>query len=194
MGKYTAIADVGNALVRLLRGELVPDTIQNPDSIGLCNPADKGDFIVGIDLYDIRESDEMRNNTMQNIGMEKQQYPSKYLNLFYMITVYSMGDIKFRSGEEHKILGRIIQILHDYSCLDAETYEPTGVRKVDDITIRMVDMQLEDKMRVYNVPNSGYKMSLFYKVAPVGIESSKTRKIARVMDMDITLQVRDEEK
>lgn len=192
MGKYTAITDVGNALVRLLRRELVPDTVQNPDAIGLCNPSDKGDFIVGIDLYDIRESEELRNNAMRNLGMEKQQYPSKYLNLFYMITVYSMGDIKFRSGEEHKILGRIIQVLHDYSCLDAETYEPVAVRKAEDIAIQMMDMHLEDKMRVYNVPNTGYKLSLFYKVAPVGIESSKTRKIARVMDMDITLQVRDE--
>lgn len=191
MGRYTAIADTGNAIVKLLRREMVPDIIQNPDSIGLCNPTDKGDFVVGIHLYDVRESEEIRANTMLNQGMGQQQYPAVYLNLFYMITIYSNGDIKFRSGEEQKILGKVIQILHDYSCLDAETYEPVVIRKQEDIEIRMLDMQLEDKMRVYNVPNAGYKTSLFYKLAPVGIESSKVRSVSRVTDIDITLQEKE---
>ena len=159
MGRSTLIADVGMAIVKLLRRELVPDTLQNPDAIGLCSPTDRGDYIVVIHLYDIRESEELRVNTMIARGAEELQYPPSYLNLYYMITVTSTGDIKFRSSEEHKILGRIIQSLSDYPCLDRET-----------------------------LPNAGYKLSLFYRAAPVEIESTKSRKAARVMDIDFGLE------
>ena len=120
MGRSTSIADVGMSIVKLLRRELVPDTLQNPDAVGLCSPTDRGDYMVGIHLYDIRESEELRVNTMIARGTEELQYPPSYVNLYYMITVTSTGDIKFRSGEEHKILGRIIQILADHPCLDRD--------------------------------------------------------------------------
>ena len=71
MGKYTSIAEVGMAIVRLLRKELVPDTLQNPDAIGLCSPTDRGDYMVGIHLYDIRESEELRVNTMIARGSQE---------------------------------------------------------------------------------------------------------------------------
>ena len=64
MGKSTSVAEVGTAIVKLLQRELIPDTLQNPDAIGLCSPTDRGDYIVGICLYDIRESEELRVNTM----------------------------------------------------------------------------------------------------------------------------------
>ena len=101
MGRSTSIADVGMSIVKLLRRELVPDTLQNPDAVGLCSPTDRGDYMVGIHLYDIRESEELRVNTMIARGTEELQYPPSYVNLYYMITVTSTGDIKFRSGEEH---------------------------------------------------------------------------------------------
>ena len=96
MGRSTSIADVGMSIVKLLRRELVPDTLQNPDAVGLCSPTDRGDYMVGIHLYDIRESEELRVNTMIARGTEELQYPPSYVNLYYMITVTSTGDIKFR--------------------------------------------------------------------------------------------------
>ena len=49
-------------------------------------------------------------------------------------------------------------------------------------------MTLEDKMRIYSVPNAGYKLSLFYRAAPVEIESTRSRRAARVMDVDFGLE------
>ena len=188
MSKYTTIADIGNALVGLLKKELVPDTIQNPDVIGLCSPAERGDFLVGIHLYNIQENEDIRVNTMTSRGVDTLQNPSMYVSLQYMITVTSMGDIKFRSSEEHKILGRILQIFHDYPCLDSKTFEPVEVRKPMDISIQIQNLTLEEKMRIYSVPNAEYKLSLFYKISPVEIQSTKTRKVTRVTDMDFRLQ------
>lgn len=188
MGKYTSIAEVGMAIVRLLRRELVPDTLQNPDAIGLCSPTDRGDYMVGIHLYDIRESEELRVNTMIARGAQELLYPPSYVNLYYMITVTSTGDIKYRSEEEHKILGRIVQVLADYPCLDRETLEPVTSRKQLDVELSMQNLTLEDKMRIYSVPNAGYKLSLFYRAAPVEIESTKSRRTVRVMEAEFGLE------
>ncbi|WP_455902275.1 DUF4255 domain-containing protein [Clostridium sp.] len=188
MGKYTSIAEVGMAIVRLLRKELVPDTLQNPDAIGLCSPTDRGDYMVGIYLYDIRESEELRVNTMIARGAQELLFPPSYVNLYYMITVTSTGDIKYRSEEEHKILGRIVQVLADYPCLDRETLEPVTSRKQLDVELSMQNLTLEDKMRIYSVPNAGYKLSLFYRAAPVEIESTKSRRTVRVMEAEFGLE------
>lgn len=188
MGKYTAISEMSRAILRILRRELVPDTIQNPDAIGLCSPDDRGDFVVGIHLYDIKTSEEIRANSMVPQGTGSSWYPSCFVNLFYMITVHSIGDIKFRSEEEQKVLGKIVQALHDNSCLDAQTLEPVSVRKPMDVVIQMQTLELEEKVRIYNVPNAGYKLSLFYKAAPVEIESLKTKQVSRVTDMEFTVE------
>lgn len=188
MGKYTAISEMSRAILRILRRELVPDTIQNPDAIGLCSPDDRGDFVVGIHLYDIKTSEEIRANSMVPQGTGSSRYPSCFVNLFYMITVHSIGDIKFRSEEEQKVLGKIVQALHDNSCLDAQTLEPVSVRKPMDVVIQMQTLELEEKVRIYNVPNAGYKLSLFYKAAPVEIESLKTKQVSRVTDMEFTVE------
>lgn len=90
--RHTAIAEIGNTLAEILRTSMVPDTIANPDHIGLCSPADKGDLAVGIYLYDIRESEEIRGNSMVMVDPSRQRYPSSFLTLYYMITAYSNGD------------------------------------------------------------------------------------------------------
>ena len=188
MARYTAIADVGNALVKLLRAHLVPEIIHNSNAIGLCNPSNRGDFIVGIYLYDVKEAEDIRVNMMISQSLNEEKYPPVHLSLYYMITVVSPGDVKFRSIEEQKILGKVVQTLHDYSCLDAESLESVRVQKPMDITIKMQPLELEEKMQIYQVPNSGYQLSLYYKVTPVEIESLKTRKTVRVMEVDFTVK------
>jgi hypothetical protein len=187
MANYTVISDIGNALVKLLQDNIVPDVILNSESIGLCSPDDKGDIQLGLYLYDIKECDEYRNSTMINIDAGNQRYPSEYLTLYYMITAYSNGDIKYRSLEEHKVLGRVIQVLYDNSIIDAQTMEP--VQRMDTgIRIEMMQLNFEDKVKIWNVPDKSYKTSLFYKVSPVELESSRIKSVQRVVDMDFTIE------
>lgn len=187
MAKHTIITDFGNCLVDILRRELVPDIIQNPDAIGLCSPSDKGDFTVGVHLYDVRESEEIRTNSMVSSGEEELKYPPVYVSLYYMITTYSAGDIKFRSSEEQKVLGRIVQVFNDFQCFNQDTLKPSDIQKPMDIIFKMHNIELEEKMRAFSVPNGGYKLSLFYKAAPIEIESRKTKRIQRVRDIDVTI-------
>ena len=57
MGRYTVIADISEKIVSLLCDGMVPDLIPDKNGIGLCGPDEKGDFSVGIYLYDIEEAE-----------------------------------------------------------------------------------------------------------------------------------------
>lgn len=180
MGSYTIITEAGNALVRLLRKELVPELILNADAIGLATPADKGDLVLCIHLYDVSESEEYRQTGMISDGINRQKYPPVYLTLSYMITVFSASDVKFRAEEEHRILGKVIQVLRDYPILNPETMEFMAGTGRDGMKIEMRKMELEEKQRLWNFPNLASKVSLFYKIGMVSLESAKTREIQRV--------------
>ena len=188
MANYTIISEVGNALVKLLKDNMVPGDILNPESIGLCSPEDKGDIMLGIYLYDIRECEEIRQSTMVNVDSRYQKYPSTYLTLYYMITAYSNGDVKFRSVEEQKLLGRVIQVFHDNSILNPNGFDTTIKDNEYALHIEMAQMEMDAKMKVWNVPNKAYKLSAFYKVSPVVLESTKTKEVQRVVNIDFTIK------
>lgn len=188
MGSFNAVSEVGNAIIRILREHLVPDVIANPDAIGLCSPGEKGDFALGLYLYDIRESEEMRETSMVNVGTGKQKYPSSYLSLFYMITAYSNGDVKYKAGEEQKILGKVVQVLKDYALIDAKTMQTMNKAEAMSIRIQMNPLSIEDKLKIWSIPNQAYKLSLFYKVSPIEIESEKYKDITRVMDVNLAVR------
>lgn len=187
---YTAVAESGKLLVQLLRSQLTPETVINPDHIGLCSPAEKGDLEVGIHLYDLKESEDFRQQSMTMADTSTQKYPSTYLSLYYMITAYSNGDIKYRSEEEQRILGKVVQVLADYPALGSDRLISSlpggGIAPV----LTMLNLSLEEKLRVWNVPNSAYKTSLFYKLGPLEIESARIRKAKRVVDIDMTVAQR----
>lgn len=185
MAGYTIISDVGNAIVKLLRDNMVPEVIPNADGIGLCSPSDKGDFVLGLYLYDVKESEEVFANGMRMLGQNQQKYPSKYLNLFYMLTAYSISDVKFRSSEEQRILGRAIQVLMDYSILDTKLIGNSNEADHYPIKIEMLRLENEEKMKLWNMPNVPYKLSLYYKVSPIEIESTRIRTVHRVTEVNM---------
>lgn len=114
MADYTIIADVSEKMAGLLQEQLVPDMVSGADKIALCSPADKADVSLGIFLFDIRESEEIRRSSMVSYGVNAIQYPPIYLNLYYMITAYTVGEVRYKMAAEQRLLGRVIQYFHDY--------------------------------------------------------------------------------
>lgn len=104
MGKYTIIADVGEKLVSILQRELVPEVLANPNEIGLRSPEEHGDVSLGLFLYDVKESEEVRQQGAAIIKKEKITRPPMYLNLYYMITAYSSGDIKYKLTDRKSVV------------------------------------------------------------------------------------------
>ncbi len=185
MAGFTIISDVSEALVKLFKDNMVPDVIQSPDGVGLCSPAEKGDFALGIYLYDVKESEEVFSNGMQMSGINKQKFPSHFLDLYFMITPYSMSDLKFRMSEEQRIMGRVLQIMGDTPILDSSLLGSSAVGDTYPMRIELLRLSNEEKMKLWTFPNEPYKASLYYRVAPVEIESTRVRDVSRVRRVDV---------
>lgn len=171
---YTVISSVNEHLLHQLRKQLVPQVIASRDEIGLCSPGEHGDIMLGLYLYDIRENEEVRVTGMQPYSEELQQFPPLYLNLYYMLTAYSNIDIRYREEENHRIMAKVLQIFYDYQ----------GSRN-HELHIEYQSMMLEQKMAVWNNFGMGYQLSLFYKVAPVKLNSTITKEIVRVKEIQL---------
>ncbi|MDE7323223.1 MAG: DUF4255 domain-containing protein [Lachnospiraceae bacterium] len=186
MGKYTMIADTGKRLVEMLQQALCPGLIRNTDEIGLRSPEDKGDVSLGVFLYDIRQSEEVFQQS--NVVVQEQDLvtrisrPPVYLSLYYMITPYTKGDVMYRLYQEEQVLGRIIQLFYDNPVFFLE--ETEGAER---LYIQMQKPDMDEKSKIWNFPNMGNRLSLFYKVSPVAIDSGISRKTARVTDVDINV-------
>lgn len=183
MANYNIISDIGDALVRLLREGMVPDIIPNSEGIGVCHPSDRGDISLGITLYDMKRNNDIDPKEIP-IGSDKMQAPSFFLDLYYMITAYSSSDIKFRSLEEAKMIGRAMQLLEGNPVMKPELYGKVFENMHFLPRIEMLDLDNEEKHRIWSIPDQPYKLSVFYKVYPVEIESEKIREITRVKETD----------
>lgn len=182
---HTRIAEAGNALVELLRLHMVPDVVKHPEKIGLIHPSDKGDYSVGVWLYDIFECGELQSHSMISIDSRRQKYPSCYVSLFYMITAYSGSDVRYRAAEEQEILGKIVQILKGHAVLKGFC-EINGEEIL--CSFKMQNLSMEEKQHIFSVPNLGYRTSLFYELGPVEIESERTREVTRVVDTQFEIK------
>ncbi len=183
MSDYTKIADTGNGILSLLKETLIPELLNSPDQIGLCSPEDHGDFAVGVWLYDVREDTSIQDHEMTNIGRNAQRYPSIYLTLYYMITLYLQSDLKYRAVQEHQIMGKIIQAFRDKAALDPETFAPSDVSGNNNIRIQMLELETEEKVRLWTIPNAAYRTSLYYTVGPVEIQSTRQKSVKRVREI-----------
>ncbi len=176
----TGIAWTAAAFVELLRKKIVPSAVRSPEQIGLCHPAERGDLGVTVWVYDIRECEELRSHTMRSIDGNRQRYPSCFVNLYCMITAYSPGDARYRSAEEQKILEKIIQIFNDYGAIDMDLESGKSAGRGPACTISMLNLSIEEKLRIYGNTEQGYHTSLFYEIGPVEIKSERIRQTTRV--------------
>lgn len=169
---------------------MVPETVRNPEQIGLCEPQEPGDFTVGVWLYDIQECMQLNSHEMVTIDSGRQKYPSVYVNLYYMITVRSAGDVRYRAQEEALMLGKIIQTMKDAAVVELSREEDTdGSEPVCQIVLQ--NLTMEEKQRIYHVPNGCYKTSLCYEVGPIEISSEKERSVRRVAELSYTIKEKE---
>lgn len=182
MGRYTVISEISEEMVRVLRKELVPELAADENTIGLCSPEDQEDMTFGVYLYDIQENDEIRQNRMVNVADNKQSYPPAFFSLYYMLTAYSQSDKKYKMAQEQRMLGRAARYFHDYPYLEIEgEYIPVQLQKIS----------TEDKIKLWNFNGKPFQVSLFYKVAPVRLDSGRIREVVRVRQREIYMEQRD---
>lgn len=191
MGNYTVIAEAGEAMAALLRRCMVPEVVQKEEQIGLCYPKEPGEYRVGIYLYDIQESIGVRNTPRKRMEEEQMRFPSTYLDLYYMLIPFSKSDLKYRAAEEQRLLGKMLQTLRDYPNLNLNTYESEGKLGPNTIQVELLDINCEDKLRIWNGLSEASRTALYCKVSPVELESSRREKITRVREIQMQFEERE---
>ncbi|MBQ6143779.1 MAG: DUF4255 domain-containing protein [Clostridia bacterium] len=176
MAKYTIIADIGKGLINLLRDKLVPDAVDKAESIGICDPKERGDYIVGIHPYDIKEDTSGRGQDPAPMPDGTVNDPPAMLELYYVISVNSKAEIESKALDEAKIIGKIIQVFKDNPTIPA-MYMPSNVgTPIETVPISMLPLNMEEKVKVWTMFGESYKLSVFYVVGPIAIDSEKMHK------------------
>jgi hypothetical protein len=185
MSDYTAIADVGDTLVELLRAnmqDLIP-----ADSIALVSPGEiegKDNIRLSLFLYQVSENVYLKNQGMENMGVSKEKTPPLALDLYYMLTSYpSLGiqDRTERTQEEHSILGRAMQVLYDNPILTGSVLRGSIAAYDNELHVTITSMSLDDMSKIWSTfKEKSFRPSVCYLVTAVKIESSLEKSIVRV--------------
>lgn len=190
MGRYTVISEITESIINLLREDLVPEPIRKKDLIGACSPGDKADIKIGLHLYDVQENGEFVNRNRIQRASDQVQYPPMSLTLYYMLTAYSNADPRERGIDAQRALGRCIQSLYDKAILTPDMLIGSLSDYNESIEISRHNMTFEEKQRIWHFPNIPYQLSVFYKVAPVYVESTRVKTVKPVSDIEITMKGR----
>lgn len=186
MAKYTVISDVSRSIVDLLKDKLVPEPVSKVENIGLCEPKERGSFVVGIHPYDIKILDELA--TQQDVVLPdgSVQNPPTVYQVNYVISISSKAEVASRAIDEQRILGKIIQVLADTPNLPEE-YMPETLRVSNEtIGVSMLKLDLEEKVKIWSMFSEPYKLSVFYSVGPIYVDSEIIKRPSkRVTTVDI---------
>ncbi|MDQ6422318.1 DUF4255 domain-containing protein [Paenibacillus sp. LHD-117] len=190
MGSYTVIADAGASLLRLLREQMTPDPVLRPELIGMASPADKGDLILSLYICSVRENNEARRSDMLLEG-DVLRYPPRAIDLECLITAYSNADILTRTLDEHRLLGKVAQILYDNSILRGTSLEGTLAESDSELRIAPVNYGVEEMTRLWQFGDAPYKLSLVYRLGPVLLDSNRVKPVSRVVERRITMREKE---
>ncbi len=176
MAKYTIISDIGKGMIELLRDKLVPDPVDKAESIGICDPKERGGYIVGVHPYDIKEDTSGRGAENNPLPDGSVQDPPAMVELYYVISVSSKAELEVKALDEAKIIGKIIQTFKDNATIPARYMPNNAGMPLESVPISMLPISMEEKVKVWTMFGESYKLSVFYVVGPVAIDSEKIHK------------------
>jgi hypothetical protein len=175
MSDYTAIADIGNTLIELLRNKM-KDHIPKKEEIALVSPGDiktDDNIHISLFLYQITENVHLKNQEMQKIDSTKLRYPPLSLDMYYMLTVnYPNLAVGERATFEHKMLGMAMQIFNYNAVLKSPDLPESLAENGEELHIILNPTNLDDLTKIWNTfPGIPFRPSVCYLVTPVSIDS-----------------------
>lgn len=185
MSDFTIISSVSRAILNLLRANMVPEILQNAESIALGSPDEKGSMQLYVHLYHIEECREIAHDYQSyQIGSAMQAQESSYIYLYYLFTAVSTSEIRFKAMEEQNILGKVIQILNMNHTLTVSDYSGKDLPPEYGVQVMMLNLSQEEISKIWSSMGQKHCLSLYYRVGPVEIESDNVQRIRRVNGMD----------
>lgn len=171
LSPVNVIGDVTSLLETLL----APVTTSLVSPAGIDVDSDDGGG-VNIYLYQVLESAHAKNRAWRTQPNGSQQYPPLAVHLYFLLTPYA-GD----QGTAHHILGDVMRIMHDSSLIDAAELPESLRLSVEQLSIVLLPMQLEDLTRIWSALQSEFRLSVAYEVRVVLLESEQIVMPSRVL-------------
>ena len=186
MSDYTAIADVGETLKKLLWDNIkndpqASDIIKSEPQITLSSPEEiKSNEKLSLFLYQVTENVYLKNEEMQMLNSTELKYPPLTLSLFYLVTSHTGN-----SDNDHIILGKVMQIFHDDSVLRGSVLHENLVG--EELRLILNPLSTEELNKIWSVMSrtKPYKLSVCYEVTPVRIDSMREREVTRVTEREL---------
>ena len=179
MAKYKIISDIGKGLISMLRDKLVPEPIDKSENIGICEPKERGGYIVGVHPYDIKEDTSGQHQEKVVLPDGSVQDPPAKIELYYMISVCSKAELDTKAIDEARIIGKIIQIFKDNPTIPARYLPSSTNEPLENVPISSLPLNMEEKVKVWTMFGESYKLSVFYVVGPIAIDSEVIHKPRR---------------
>ncbi len=187
MGDYTIIQYIEEAIIALLENKLgtlnpVP-TVTNESPVDITK-VEGSNQKLSLYLYRIEENSHMKNLPREKPDPSHLKRQSLYLDLFFMLIPYASTKM-----DEHKILGRAMQALHDSSILKSTDAEVAGTvfsTLDEEIRITVEPITLDDHTKIWSaLKDVPYKLSTCYKVTTAKIDSELSDAVVRVREKEI---------
>ena len=100
--------DAGNALVELLRQNLTPEPINNPEQIALCSPHESENNQLTVYLYQVEENTQAVPAGYFQVDKNIQRkQPSRY-NLRFLVTAHSKAPAQVKEADQYRMIGAVL--------------------------------------------------------------------------------------
>jgi hypothetical protein len=183
MADYTVIAEVGEAIVRVLRDEIVADPqvsglIDNESRISLESPFDLRDndaVRLSIYLYRIAEDSSTKNQYPVAGNGTRLRKPPLTLDLFYLVTPL-VGSPR----EQHIILGKVMQVLYDRAILQGPDLGGSLQEEDEELRIILNPVVPEEITRAWQALEMSYRLSVCYLARVALVDSRQETDTRRV--------------
>lgn len=184
MADYTVLAEVGEALVRVLWEEIQVDgqvnaLIDNESRISLRSPFDlrEDDSVrLSLYLYRIVEDPYTKNQMPVPDGGRGLRKPPLTLDLYYLMTPL-LGSPR----EQQIVLGKAMQVLYDRALIEGTDLGGSLADIGEDIRVILNPVTLEETTRVWQALEMGYRLSVCYVVRVAFMSSTRRRAVQPVV-------------
>ncbi|MCP4216789.1 MAG: DUF4255 domain-containing protein [bacterium] len=180
MSEYTVLQDIGTSLRHLMETN-IDASIVAPANIELESPNNAGDETVrrlSLFLFQIAENPHLINREMQSVNHTTLKPPPITVDLYYLITPFAQS-----RSEEHRILGRVMQIFYDNAILRAPILRGDLEGGSHEFHVTLHSPPFEEVLQLWqSFTDRSFSLSVCYKVTPVEIDSTREISAKRVLE------------
>ena len=185
MSDYTVIAEVGEALVRVLWEEIQLDPqvsllIDNENRISLQSPKDLAEdnsVRLSIYLYRVVEDPFLKNQPMTTLEGRRQRVAPLALDLCYLVT-----PLVGTPREQQIVLGKLMQVFFDRALIVGTDLSPGMAEAGEEVRIVLNPVSLEETTRVWQALEMSYRLSVCYIVRVALVDSRRRRETTPVVE------------